>query len=261
MLDDHAQDDRGPANSITGLDPVDYALISQALTAAGRRTAIALGRDRGNIMPGAKKRGWHMRHATTVPDAVQASEPDWLAEWRRRPRGAAQTLAGALARFDALTPLEPEEMLGHWRGTGLHTGHPLDGVLEALGWHGKAFETPDRVQPLLFRTGSGRVVALDPGLMPVGTALRWPWLARSALARVGLRMALPLVRARRPAARLRKVWFRGKVGSAMIYDRQPTIDHFRRIDGSRVLGLMEMRADMPPFFFLLARIGGGGHSN
>jgi hypothetical protein len=37
----------------------------------------------------------------------------------------------------------------------------------------------------------------------------------------------------------------------MIYDRQPIIDHFRRIDEIRLLGLMQARTAPPPYFFLL----------
>ena len=40
----------------------------------------------------------------------------------------------ALSCFDALQSVEPEAMIGRWRGAGLPTGHPLDGVLELLGW-------------------------------------------------------------------------------------------------------------------------------
>lgn len=36
----------------------------------------------------------------------------------------------------------------------------------------------------------------------------------------------------------------------MIYDRQPIIDHFRRIDEVRLLCLMQVRS-APPFLFLL----------
>ena len=39
----------------------------------------------------------------------------------------------------------------------------------------------------------------------------------------------------------------------MIYDRQPIVDHFRKVDSDRVLGLMEMRGMERPFFFLLTR--------
>jgi hypothetical protein len=69
--------------------------------------------------------------------------------------------ADALSCFDALTGLEPKFMIGRWRGAGLQTGHPLDGALEALGWYGKAFESADRVDSLLFRTRSGAGVPLD----------------------------------------------------------------------------------------------------
>lgn len=174
----------------------------------------------------------------------KSSEPGWLRRWRR----GGLSRGEALARFDALPSVSPEEMLGDWRGVGLPTDHPLDGLLERLGWQGKRFRSADDADPLVFRPG----IALDPRLMPVGLALRWPRLAGSPVTRAAFRLALPLCRTRRPAARLATVGFRGTASAAMIYDRQPIIDHFRSIDASRVLGLMEMRhAD--PYFFLLAR--------
>jgi GXWXG protein/Domain of unknown function (DUF4334) len=206
----------------------------------------------------------------STSDRIQPAPPDWLSAWLARPLGAAD----ALSRFDALEGVAPDDMLGHWQGRGLATGHPLDGLLETLGWHGKAFRSPDDVQPLLFRTGSGRVVALDPALMPVGAALRWPGLARSAVARAAFAALRPLLRAphvpaphasaphqtaRHATARLRTLEFRGRASAAMIYRRQPIVDHFRRIDEGRILGLMEMRGDDRPYFFLLCRAGGGGH--
>ena len=73
-------------------------------------------------------------------------------------------------RFDALQSVKPEALIGRWRGAGLPTRYPLDGVLESLGWYGKAFESAERVHPLLFRTGSGEVIPLDPRFMPVSVA-------------------------------------------------------------------------------------------
>lgn len=55
----------------------------------------------------------------------------------------------ALALFDSLPGTALEDMLGDWRGLPLHMGHPLDGLLEAHGWRGKAFRTADDVAPLL----------------------------------------------------------------------------------------------------------------
>lgn len=144
-------------------------------------------------------------------------------------------------------------MVGRWRGAGLPTGHPLDGVLEALGWYGKAFMGDGRVHPLLFRTRSGAVVPLDPRFMPAGAALRWPALARSAPVRLAFAAGRGLLRSRRPAAVLRAVTFRGRRSAAMVYNGRPIVDHFRRIDDDRILGLMEMRGMERPFFFLLTR--------
>jgi len=161
--------------------------------------------------------------------------------------------AEALARFDALPGLDPEDLTGQWRGQTLPTGHPLDGLLEALGWHGKAIEGPDRVHPLLFRLHSGRVVPLDPAWMPTPVALRWPALARSAPTRAAFAALGPLLRARGPAAKLALRDFRGRRSAALVYDRQPITDHLRRADEDHVIGLMERKGMAAPFFFLLTR--------
>jgi hypothetical protein len=175
--------------------------------------------------------------------------PGWPEAGWAGPAGCAD----ALACFDSLAGVEPEFMIGRWRGAGLPTGHPLDGVLEALGWYGKAFESADRVYPLLFRTGSGAVIPLDPRFMPVSVALWWPALAKSAPIRMAFTAGRRLLRSNHSAARLRAKDFREKRSAAMIYDRQPIVDHFRRIDNDRVLGLMEMRGMERPYFFLLTR--------
>ena len=111
----------------------------------------------------------------------------------------------------------------------------------------------DRVHPLLFRTRSGEVIPLDPRYMPVSVALGWPALARSAPVRRAFAAGHTLLGSDHSAATLRAVNFRGKRSAGMIYDRKPIIDHFRKIDDDRVLGLMEMRSMERPFFFLLTR--------
>jgi hypothetical protein len=47
------------------------------------------------------------------------------------------SLEEALAFFDGCGLVRMEELLGCWTGSGLPTGHPFDGLLEAFGWHGK----------------------------------------------------------------------------------------------------------------------------
>lgn len=175
--------------------------------------------------------------------------PGWLADWQR---GSLATSA-ALARFDSLSGVDTNSILGLWRGLGLGTGHPLDGLLEAHGWHGKSFVATDRVHPLLFRSRAGAVAPIDPAWLPVGVALTLPSFARSGLARAGFSAVWSLMVTRRPAARLENRMFRGETSAAMIYSHQPITDHFRRIDDTRLLGLMEMRSMARPFFFLLSR--------
>lgn len=76
------------------------------------------------------------------------------------------------ATFKNLPPVEPRELVGLWRGRGIPSGHPLDGVLENLDWFGKRF-TPDmRCDALLFRSGKRRLVPIDPALIPLRLVLR-----------------------------------------------------------------------------------------
>jgi GXWXG protein len=66
------------------------------------------------------------------------------------------TTEAALAFFDSLSPVEIATMIGAWRGRGVETGHPIDGLLERFGWHGKRFTGPDGAHPLVFE-GSWRI--------------------------------------------------------------------------------------------------------
>ena len=113
---------------------------------------------------------------------------------------------------------------------------------------------PDgRVHPLLFRRSSGELVALDPALMPTVVALRWPALARSSAARAVFHAASHLLRARGPSARLEVREFHGRRGAAIVYDRQHIVDHLRRLDDDRLVGIMERPGMTAPYVFLLCR--------
>ena len=161
--------------------------------------------------------------------------------------------AEALALFDSLPALDVEELLGSWAGRGIPTGHPFDGLLEAVGWHGKRMETPERVHPLVFRGGHGRLVAVTPTWLPLRAALRVaPTVPRTVAARA-FPLVRPLMTTRRPQARLRRVEHRGTVSAAMVYDRQPIVDAFRRVDADTVLGVMDVRGDPRPYVFVLRR--------
>ncbi len=193
----------------------------------------------------APRPGTVMPAATSAAAAVSAATLDGLE------RGT--TTTAALAVFDALPAVDPGALTGTWRGSGLPTGHPLDGVLEALRWHGKRFDGHGDAHPLLFDDGHGGVVAVNPVLAPLGVALRCaPLLRRPAVARL-VRAVLPLARTRRPRARVRATAFRGVVSATMTYDAQPIDDHVRAVDDDTLLGLMDARGMSRPFFFVLRR--------
>ena len=141
------------------------------------------------------------------------------------------TKAGALAFFDSLDALPADSLRGRWRGRGLNTGHPMDGLLESTGWYGKQFDDLDSVHPLLFEVG-GEIYPIEPqAKMPVDVTKR----------------------ATRHRARLRNIEHRGVVTAAMIYDGQPIIDLFRQLSPNTLLGLMDARGMNEPYFFILTR--------
>jgi hypothetical protein len=158
----------------------------------------------------------------------------------------------AVALFDAAPPVAVGEMLGRWRGSGLPTGSPLDGLLESYGWYGKEFRDAETVHPLLFGTPSGPR-PVDPALVPMAVLRDRPGLAHSRVARTAFRLARPLVTTSKPRARLRSVEHRGVQTAAMVYDALPIIDVFRRLSDDVRLGLMDLRGLADPFFFVLRR--------
>jgi hypothetical protein len=172
----------------------------------------------------------------------------WLAAHRT---GA--LAADALACFDRCGPVEPGELTGRWRGSGLPTGHPFDGLLEDYGWYGKEILDPETVHPLLFRDRRGRPRPVDPSLAPLAVLRHAPGLARTTLARTGFAVVRPLRTTRRPAARVRAVEFRGVLSAALVYDRLPIVDVLRRVEPGTLLGLMDLRGVEQPFFFVLRR--------
>lgn len=156
------------------------------------------------------------------------------------------------AFYDRLAPADVDFMLGRWRGEGLNTGHPMDGVLERFGWFGKEFVDPEQVHPLLFKKGGDGIRALNPGYMPMNLALRYPSLNNNAVAAV-FRVVQPLMGTRVPRARLRMVEFRGERTAAMVYDQLAIIDVFRKVDDDTLLGVMDMKGMDQAFFFVLRR--------
>jgi hypothetical protein len=177
---------------------------------------------------------------------------DDAARWVDRHRGGAAP-ADVLAFADRLLGVAVEEMTGRWRGAELPTGSPLDGLLTAHRWWGKEVRDADTVHPLLFPDRAGRPRPIDPAPAPLTLLRRAPGLARSAPARLAFAAVRPLLTTRRPTARLRPVVHRGVPTAALVYDRLPVVDVFRRVTPDLLLGLMDMRGLPEPFAFLLER--------
>lgn len=172
---------------------------------------------------------------------------------------APTTTADALALFDTCPAVEPEFMIGTWHGAEVPTRHPLDGLLAASGWWGKAFLDSETVHPLLFRTSDGTALwALNPALAfgGLGAATRIPALKRQNFAGA-ISTLKPALRARGPKARLRTTRYRDVDTATMIYDQVPVNDVFRLLDDSAgsetVLGAMDLRGIRSPYFFVLQR--------
>jgi len=161
----------------------------------------------------------------------------------------------ALAFFDGLAPVALGFMLGRWRGAGFHTGHPMDGLLEAFNWHGKAFIDPEHVHPLIIRDHKGRLFAIDPAWIPIKAVGRLPIPRNDLTKRLFLSLKW-LLKTVNSGARIRMMEHRGTVSAAMIYDRLPIHDHFRRVDDDTLFGLMDLKGVGQPFFFILRRQGG-----
>lgn len=157
--------------------------------------------------------------------------------------------------FESLPPIQPCELVGLWRGRGIPAGHPFDGVLENLGWSGKRFKPDRRADALLFRFSDRRLVAIDPKWIPLGLALRFHQLGRTRLGKSLFSCLQRRLRARGSVASLNSMVFGGVESGAMVYDHQPVVDYFRRIDELRVMGAMTIQGvDDRIYFFELERV-------
>ncbi|MEP0926737.1 MULTISPECIES: DUF4334 domain-containing protein [Cyanophyceae] len=164
------------------------------------------------------------------------------------------TTAEALDIFDSLDTVAVSDMIGPWQGSSFPTDHPLDGALEAYHWHGKRFDTPEHVHPLIFKTMDGNTASVNPlwTLPLVSWIDRLPIPKSEAMGNI-FQASLFLFSTNQSCARLRPVIYRGKETATMIYDSLPINDIFRKVDDRTVLGLMDLKGMECPFFFVLQR--------
>jgi hypothetical protein len=171
--------------------------------------------------------------------------------WIERAEREGTTVEEALKVFDRSGAVSIEAMIGRWRGGGLRTSHPWDGMLEACGWYGKEFRDAESVFPLLFGSEGDHIVAINPKWLPVRWAANAKW-ARHRWPLAAFRISRRLLVTHGPSARLRMTVFRGVATATMIYDSQPINDLFRAVAPDLLLGLMDCRG-LAPMFFTLRR--------
>jgi len=122
----------------------------------------------------------------------------------------------------SLQPATIDGMLGEWKGGGFNTGHKLNAALEEARWFGKTFNSPADVKPLICLDADGNKFSN----VELGNGEASLWMEE----------------------------FRGEVTATMVYDGQPTHDHFKRIDDNAVIGIMNgkfaLKGGRPAYFYL-----------
>lgn len=125
-----------------------------------------------------------------------------------------------------LETVRPDEILGAWKGAEFDTGHQMNGMLDKIGWHGKTFAALDDAQPLVCRGEDGELFSN----LEAGNGAASLWL----------------------------VEFRGESTATMVYDGQPIFDHFKKVDDTTLMGIMNGKGVLHEgrhYYFLLEREG------
>ncbi|MCW2854622.1 MAG: hypothetical protein JWR52_237 [Marmoricola sp.] len=135
---------------------------------------------------------------------------------------------GALdALWSDLDVLDASEMLGAWRGGDFSTGHPAGRLLGKVNWHGKRFDSLLEGHPLICRDEDGELYS-NTAAAGGGHSSLW------------------------------NVGFRGEVTAAMVYDAMAVFDHFKKVDDTSVMGIMNGKLEAvfgtaDPYYFWLER--------
>jgi hypothetical protein len=127
-------------------------------------------------------------------------------------------------------------------------------ALENLQWFGKRFHPDLRADALLFQWRPGRLVPIEPSLFPIKLALRVAGFGRTFIARNWFSYLQKAFRARATTAKLTLRMVDGSETAAMVYDKQPIVDHFRRIGDDELAGMMVVEGDERRYFFRLTRV-------
>lgn len=127
----------------------------------------------------------------------------------------------------ALETVDAADILGEWRGDDFATGHRLHDKLVASRWYGKTFDSAEDAKPLICRDENGNLYSDIKG--GNGEASLW------------------------------NIEFRGEVTATMVYDGAPIFDHFKKVDDTTLMGIMNGKSKLvldngQHYYFLLERV-------
>lgn len=127
----------------------------------------------------------------------------------------------------ALDTVDAADILGEWKGDDFATGHRLHDKLVASRWYGKTFNSAEDAKPLICRDENGNLHSDIKG--GNGEASLW------------------------------NIEFRGEVTATMVYDGAPIFDHFKKVDDTTLMGIMNGKSKLvldngQHYYFLLERV-------
>lgn len=129
--------------------------------------------------------------------------------------GKAYSAETLLPLFEQLEPVDTEFMLGTWKGGKFDGGTEPD----PINWYGKRFNSTTDVEPLLVTDAEGKV---------------------QTFTKLG-------------GAQMREITYNGVTSAALIYDTQPIMDYFRKVNDNVVIGLGDIKGKPANFVFHLTR--------
>jgi hypothetical protein len=113
-----------------------------------------------------------------------------------------------------LPPARLGDLTGTWRGGVFDTGHPHQRPADAPRWYGKQIDSVEDAWPDVIVDENGEIRVTK---------------AHGSLALVA---------------------FRGEVTASLVYDSEPVMDHFKKVDDGTILGIMNRRIDRERGCFL-----------
>ncbi|WP_234828078.1 DUF4334 domain-containing protein [Sinorhizobium fredii] len=239
-LDPHGRAENPPSNTAN-----DDGTLQLCSDVAYRRLGIV------NVVffgsPGAGDRKWVLIDAGVMGTTgliTRAAEERFGA--KSRPAAIVMTHG----HFDHVGALEEiSDLEGAWHSD----WHPLDGVLENLGWFGKRFR-PDMRECTVVSHGTAAAHRHRSGENTSSLGASFPKHRQHGRRETPVSCLMRGLRAKGPVASLTTMPLYGVVSAAMIYDDQPIVDYFRRIDEQRIMGAMTVSGDDRIYFFELERV-------